>query len=138
VRLPDWPERLDRVIREARTRSFAYGTFDCALFAADCVQAVTGIDYAAELRGYESKTAAYRIVAKFGSLEAMITSLLNKPPVHPANAGRLAVVLANIEIVDGEEGESMGFLTDAYCRFPIAKGLRKFTRSIARLAWSIE
>jgi hypothetical protein len=138
MRLPDWAERLQTVISEAKKKKFEYGSFDCALFAASCVEAVTGIDYAAELRGYDSKVAACRIIAEFGSLETMITSILGKEPVHPAVAGRLAVVIGEAELELGEEGECIGFLIDAVCWFPTRKGIVKKSRAIARRAWSID
>ena len=62
MRFYDWQERLDAAMNRAKSQMFSYGEFDCALFAADCVQAITGADYAAELRGYDSKVAAYRVL----------------------------------------------------------------------------
>lgn len=142
MRVPDWPQKLDEAIAAARTRPFAYGGLngaqDCALFAADCVQAMTGIDYAAELRGYESKLAAYRIVAGYGSLEAMITDLLKRGPKHPSQAMRGDVVLAEIELAPGESGESIGICTGTGCVFPKDVGVKSWPRSVVRLAWNIE
>lgn len=141
MRFEDWPQRLDAALAASRSRRFAYGTFDCMLFAADCVQAITGVDHAADFRGYDSKVAAYRIIARYGSLEAMITSLLGRDPIHPAQARRGDVVLANIELAPGESGECVGICDKVNCWFPrdpAAIGIRSFPRYAARLAWRIE
>lgn len=50
-RQPGWRERLNAVIEAARRKPFEYGVFDCALFQADCVEALTGHDFAAADRG---------------------------------------------------------------------------------------
>jgi hypothetical protein len=138
MRFEDWPQRLEEVFVAARARQFQYGQFDCALFAADCVHAITGVDYASALRGYESKLAAYRIVKQYGSLEAMITSLLGKEPIHPAHAQRGDVVLASTDLAAGEEGDAIGVVAGVRILCPCGNGLRSFPRSAARLAWRIE
>lgn len=139
MRFEDWPQRLDAAITAARAQTFAYGSFDCWLFPADCVLAMTGIDYAADLRGYTSKIDAYRIVAGYGSMEAMITSLLGREPIHPAFARRGDVMLADVELAPGESGESGGICDGTKLWTPkIPSGLRAFPRSVARLAWRIE
>ena len=135
MRYLNWPERLAEVIEAARYRVFAYGGQDCCLFAADCVLAVTGIDYAAPFRGYYSRAAAYQIIAKHGSLTGLLTAVLDEP-IEPAFAGRGDVVIAEIPIVEGE-GESVGICLGAFCAFPQAVGLRFHPRSVARLAWRI-
>lgn len=138
MRAEDWPQRLGAVIEGARTRTFAYGTFDCALFAADCVLAMTEVDYAAELRGYKSKLDAYRIVVGYGSLEAMITALLGREPKHPSRAGRGDVVLATIDLEPGESGDCIGICVGPKCVFPRPVGVRLTPRTVIRLAWSID
>lgn len=138
MRLNDWQERLATEIKAARKKSFAYGTFDCCLFAADCAKAITGIDYASELRGYETKEEAYEIVARYGSLEAMITALLGRDPIHPAMATVGDVVIAKVMLADGEDGEAIGVCTGVNFRAPAARGLASFPMSAARLAWRVE
>ena len=143
MRFPDWPKRLDAAIAAARHRNFVYGGLngaqDCALFAADCVQAITGVDYAAELRGYDSKVAAYRIVAAYGSLEAMIAALLKREPVHRSQARRGDVVLAEIELGSGESGECVGICAGAKFLFPKSVvGLRSHAIDAVRLAWRVD
>lgn len=139
MRVHDWHLRLDAVVEAARKREFKYGDFDCAMFAADCAQAVTGIDPAASVRGYESKTAAYRIIASYGSMEAMITSLLAQEPIHPSAARRGDFMLGTVDLGPGENGEIIGVCVGSRVAYPsITRGLRLLPRSTARLAWRVE
>lgn len=138
MRVHNWSLRLAETFEKAEKQSFVYGTFDCALFAADCVLAVTGVDYAADLRGYTSKIDAYRIVAGYGSLEAMITTLLNREPVHPAFAGRCDVVLGTPRLREDETGECIGICTGVLIAYPKEVGLTMQPRSTALRTWRIE
>jgi hypothetical protein len=60
TRLPDWPSRLERFLLEEKDRRFRYGAFDCALFCAGCIEAMTGVDIALPYRkrGYASRYEA--------------------------------------------------------------------------------
>lgn len=67
ARLPDWPERLSDAIKAASGRPFSWGAHDCALFAADCALAVTGIDPLEPVRGaYASERGAMRVLRRLG------------------------------------------------------------------------
>lgn len=137
LRKHGWPEALHEYLAAAREREFAYGTFDCALFAADAVKAMTDIDYAAQLRGYGSRDEAYAIIGRFGSIEAMITQLLDTQPKHPAFAHSGDVVLAPIPTAAAESGETIGICEGVHSIFPAARGWLKHPTLRARLAWSI-
>lgn len=142
TRVHNWSLRLAEALEAAEKRSFAYGggpdAHDCALFAADCVQAITGTDYAAELRGYTSKFDAYRIVATYGSIEAMITALLGKEPIHPAFAGRGDVIVGIPKLVEGEDGECIGICTGTHVAYPKDAGLALLPRTTAINVWRVE
>lgn len=78
-RAEDWPLRLNAAIESARERAFVWGEHDCALFAANIVRDLTGIDYAEAFRGkYRSATGATRVLAKLGrrSLRETVTAKL--------------------------------------------------------------
>jgi hypothetical protein len=135
VRVHNWPARLAETVEAARTRSFEFGSFDCALFAADCALAITGTDYAAPFRGYVTKTAAYRIIAEYGTLTGLLTGLLGEP-IPPAFAGRGDVVLAEIPTAD-EEAEAVGVCLGVFCAFPDKVGLRLHPRTVIKLAWRL-
>lgn len=136
-RVHNWNLRLVEALEAAEQKTFAYGTFDCALFAADCVLAITGNDYAVELRGYTSKLDAYRIVANYGSLQAMITALLGSEPIHPAFAGRGDVILGAPPLGENEAGECIGICTGTHIAYPKAVGLQLLLRATALHAWRI-
>lgn len=58
-RFEDWEARLDRFIRESASKPFAWGAFDCCIFIADAVLAMTGTDLALPYRKrYESARGA--------------------------------------------------------------------------------
>ncbi len=50
-RLDDWPSRLADIQLTETEVPFQWGVSDCALFAADVVEAMTGVDPAARWRG---------------------------------------------------------------------------------------
>jgi len=66
-RFPDWPERLQRAINERRALPHAWGSNDCALFAADLVAAITGQDFGVMFRGrYSDEAGARAMMAAHG------------------------------------------------------------------------
>lgn len=99
-RFEDWPARLARALAEAARRPFAWGSHDCALFAAGVVQALTGTDPAAELRGrYETAAGAARALGS-GGLAATAEALAcahGMEAIPPLMAQRGDVVLFETE-----------------------------------------
>lgn len=60
-KLPDWQDRLAAYLEDCQGRRFAYGSHDCALFAAGAVEAMTGVDLAEGWRGrYRGPASARR------------------------------------------------------------------------------
>lgn len=58
-RVLGWEAKLAAAVNAHTSRPFAWGSSDCATFAADCVQAITGRDVLGPLRGsYASRLAA--------------------------------------------------------------------------------
>lgn len=137
MRKVNWSIELDQAITAARLKQFSYGTFDCALFAADCVLAMTGIDYASTLRGYEGKFAAARVIAQYGSIEEMLTALLSTPPAHRSTAHRGDVIVANIPVANGEHGAAIGICIGPVFLVPTETGLVSFPMKRATLTWRI-
>lgn len=93
----NWPEALAGIIDARRNELFEWGRNDCALFAADAVLAMTGIDLAENLRGYKSASGATRKIKAAGGMRQLASSLTEK---HPGMAQRGDVVLVEI---DGRE-----------------------------------
>jgi hypothetical protein len=110
TRLSHWEESLSIYIANSREARFAWGSNDCALFAAGAVRAITGEDLAAEFAGQYStvweagrwlKAHGYRtfkdaVIAKMGT------------PVHPAKAGRGDIVI---------KGNALGVCVGKHCWF---------------------
>lgn len=66
VRRPDWRARLADLVVARRFLPMQWGQRDCCLFAADAVNAITGIDFAEGLRGYSSAKGAVRALRRAG------------------------------------------------------------------------
>ena len=104
-RFPDWQARLGALLAERRTMGFIWGKNDCCLFAADCVQACTGIDPAAGHRDYSDALGAARSLERFGGVPGVGDALAGEP-IGPLmarvgdiglvrHAGRNALVVCN-------------------------------------------
>lgn len=91
---PDWQKRLVTVIKAAEKRPFSWGQHDCCLFAADCVEAMCGEDFAAEFRGkYDSETGAKKALLRGGgSLERVLARFLDEVSPSLIQRGDVAVV----------------------------------------------
>lgn len=88
MRRHDWPERLAAFLEERRNVRFRWGENDCVLFAADAVQAMTGVDLAAPWRGqWDSRASATDALGRAGGLLAAVDMIL---PAYdsPTMAGR--------------------------------------------------
>lgn len=66
VRKPYWDTRDYHHFLVARLKMpFVWGKHDCALFAADGIEAITGVDVAADFRGkYASETEAMELIRR--------------------------------------------------------------------------
>jgi hypothetical protein len=94
-RLPDWRARLGHHGRASARCPFAWGAHDCALFAAGAVQAITGLDIAAEWRGrYTTARGAMRVLRRDGGdgLVGLAQARFDEIPVATAQVGDLAVL----------------------------------------------
>ncbi|WP_428673723.1 DUF6950 family protein [Reyranella sp.] len=84
VRLPDWKPRLVELANRHRATPYRYGEHDCATFARDAVEAVTGTVLLPEAERQAGWLAAARFMIARGweTVEAMADELL--PPVDAA------------------------------------------------------
>jgi hypothetical protein len=101
-----WAADLTAYLASVAARPLTYGSHDCALFAAGAVQAMTGVDLAADWRGaYDSPRKAARLLKDAGhaNLASLLSSLL--PEVAPAFA-----MPGDVVLVDGPQGLGMGIL----------------------------
>lgn len=89
-RLPDWDKRLQKYLTKSKKKKFAWGQFDCALFAMDGVKEMTGIDYASTWRNeYSNETGAFRQLSKHGvnSVHEWLDRTLSRSNVDFAKKG---------------------------------------------------
>jgi hypothetical protein len=93
TRLPDWRRRLADYVAAARSRPFAYGSHDCALFAAGAVAAMTRENPRLTLR-YTTLKEGLRALRAEGYADhvALARALFPEIPVADARHGDLAVV----------------------------------------------
>lgn len=91
-RFADWPSRLDSFLRLHRQRRFVYGEWDCCLFVAGAIEAMTGADLAASFREtYHSRKEARE---RYGSVRAISDQVFAEwPRVSVLKAQRGDVVL---------------------------------------------
>jgi hypothetical protein len=130
-RLRDWQSRLDRCIRERRLMPFAWGSNDCALFAAACVDAVVGQDLAADLRGYSSEAEAQQIIEAHGGLEAIVTARLGEP-VAPMLAR-----VGDVGLVAVQTGECLAVCGGYHWHAPGPNRMMTLPLDAARVAWRV-
>lgn len=92
-RLPDWMCRLDQLVCTRRTAPYTWGQFDCCTLVADVIEAITGFDHMAGIRGtYASEQEAYALIERHGGLVAILTNRLGKPlPVGLAQTGDVGI-----------------------------------------------
>jgi hypothetical protein len=94
-RLPDWRSRLTDYLARAAHQPFKWGEHDCALFAADCIREMTGIDVAEAVRGqYSSAESATEMLQAAGlrDLKALAAGHLERAVPALAQVGDIAVV----------------------------------------------
>lgn len=129
-RFPDWPERLTAFLDARREMPFAWGSNDCALFAADAILEMTGVDVAKRLRGYKTEAAAARRIKKAGGMKGLALSCGGKEkPVGFAQRGEIVIGM----VVDRE---TFGVVSgDGYWRAPGADGsvFRPMSEAIAAI-----
>jgi hypothetical protein len=107
TRRPDWPERLAATIERARPIPFEWGVHDCALFAADCVYAVTGVDVLGTWRGrWSTACTARALQARHGGLLLAVSKVMGPalPAINMAKRGDLLLIDAEmpwVAVCDG-------------------------------------
>jgi hypothetical protein len=95
TRYPDWRARFAEYVAASRRRAFAFGSFDCALFAAGAVEVQTGVDLRRELAGtYTTEVGAARVLRRNGFADPAEVSarFLPEIAVSAARQGDIAAM----------------------------------------------
>ena len=103
TRLPDWRLALSNLVRTQRDAPFAWGTHDCALWAADGMLAVSGVDIGADFRGtYSTAMGALKALKRkgFDTPEAVFPVRVG-PALHVSSAMAGDIVAADLGCPDG-------------------------------------
>lgn len=125
----DWQSRLQACLAERRLRAFEWGVHDCCLFVCDAVQAMTGHDPAADVRGYRTERDAARLVKRLGGLRAIGAARFGAE-IAPALAQTGDVALV---VVDGRE--SLALCGGGHLLAPGLEQLQTLPLSSAIAAW---
>jgi len=92
MRHHDWQLKFEAFVAARAHQPFEWGANDCALFAADCVRALTGLDVVpTHLRHYASAKEAYRVLNRNGGLVGLATAALG--PARPAKQAQIGDVV---------------------------------------------
>lgn len=141
TRREDWPEQLAALVKSHVQVPFAWGSNDCALFAAEAVRVMTGTDLAAPWRGqYRDEASARGQRSASGHLETgdMVAALYDMahralgPAVPPLLARRGDVVLA-----EHDNGHSLAVCLGGVATAPGRNGLLMLERAAWRYAWRV-
>ena len=111
ARRPDWRNCLTAYLAQVARLPFRPGRHDCALFAAGAVEAMTGIDLAAEFRGgYRTLTEGFVALGAAGFVDHVTFTASHFDEVAPAFAqvGDVAVMPA-----DGVDAAALGIVQGA-------------------------
>lgn len=133
TRLPDWERRLAHVVERHLETPGVWGVADCLLTVADAVEAVTGVDPAAKVRGkYSSEIGAAKALRqrKFADVEAALASLF--PPV-----GRLMAQRGDVGVVERDGELAAGFITERGLAVKIETGLAFYPQTEIKSAFKV-
>jgi hypothetical protein len=136
VKPSGFAERLHSAFAARCGRPFVWGENDCALFACGLVEATTGVDYAAALRGrYRTAAGAARALRRFAGagLEAAVEKITRDnglEEVSPLMAQRGDFVL-----VDETAGPALGVCLGSHIIAAGPAGAVLRPLDAARRAW---
>lgn len=133
MRRKDWVSRLLAVVDDAQGRPFEWGQHDCCLFAARCIDAVTGSDWAVDLElWYWDESTALAYIKAEGSIRASVSRRFGEP-VAPLLARRGDLVL-----VDSPIGEAVTVCVGPSLVGAAPSGLTVLPLSAGLCAWRID
>jgi hypothetical protein len=134
MRVKGWEQRLVRCTIAKMREPWKWGTHDCAIFAADCILAVTGEDLAEDFRGqYDTEAEAWRFLASLGYEDLAQLASSRLPEIKPRDATR-----GDITIAKGQYGDFLGVCDGLTLIGPVApRGIRHSEMSLAYRAWRV-
>ena len=123
-----WLDALHATVEQYRNHPQKWGNWDCCQFAAECVLAMTGVDYRSKFPLYQSEAEALEIIGEHGGMAGLLSSVLG-PPVPVARAMRGDIV----EL----PGNACAVCLGVMCAGTSPIGLRFRPTADALAAWSV-
>jgi len=132
MRLQDWQNRFAALVHQRQLTPFAWGAHDCVLWAADCVQALTGVDHAQAWRGsYSTALQAARVLSPMGGLVGVATAALG------AHVSPLMAAVGDVVLVDNADREMLGVCIGTGVLAPGESGLVCVPMTAAIAVWKL-
>ncbi|CAI2935009.1 DUF6950 family protein [Aminobacter niigataensis] len=132
-RLPDWERRLALVVEHHLDMPGEWGVADCLLTVADVIEAMTGIDPAARVRGtYSSEIGAAKVMRrrKCADVEAVLAKLF--PPV-----GRLSASRGDAGVIERDGMLAAGIITERGFAVKVETGLVFYPQTAIKTAFKV-
>ena len=130
MRRPDWVSRLWGTARTYQNAPFSYRKHYCGLFAARCVDGITGSDWERELT-LRGKRDAEALLSREGGIEQAVTNRLGNPvDGHGARRG-------DVCLVDVEGGKGLGVCMGTTIAVAAEKGLEFYPLDSAHKHWRV-
>jgi len=141
-RLEDWPERLHALVEQRLQVPFRWGSNDCVMFAADAVQALTGVDLAGRLRGqYDDEPSARKIGLAYAGAdeEGSIAQCLSD--IATLNLGDLVLPSlarrGDVVLIEHDAGQSLAVCLGPHAAAPGRRGLMMLPPEHWLTAWRV-
>lgn len=127
-RLPDWPMRLADYIESRHRMPFAWGSNDCAAFAAGAVHAITGQNV--DMIERASAADAARLLASDGLIDRL-------DAIFGARCAVQFVRRGDIALLDLDGRPTCGVCTGAMVAAPGADGVLLLPKSRTFCGWRV-
>lgn len=131
MRLPNWQERFSDFGKVRASMPFAWGSNDCCTFSAAAVEAVTGVNPMATVAPYATETAALRLIAAAGGLQALAAEYLG------ASVAPLMASVGDVVLVLNEGREMLAVCNGTIAAAPGEVGVVMVGMDAALAAWRI-
>ncbi len=133
MRRRDWVSRLLAVVDDAQGRPFEWGQHDCCLFAARCIDAMTGSDWEGDLATcYQDEASALAYIKAERTIRESVSRRFGDP-VAPLLARRGDLVL-----IDSPLGEAVTVCVGPSLVGAAPSGLTVLPLSAGLCAWRID
>ena len=130
-------------LRERAKTPFAWGANDCALFAADGILAMTGVDIAADFRGqYSDQAAAFALIKRVTGGETIADAAAWCARKHGLAEWKAPLLAQRGDLVvfEGPGGELVAglvHLSGAHIAAVGERGLYRFSITAAKRSWHV-